>query len=70
MMTFATYEQRLDAVTTAAWETWTKNGLGLDDDEREQTGKSVRDAAANEYVDDISDKDWLDRTLARVGYVH
>lgn len=61
-----TYEQRLDMIVTHAWETWTKNGLGLDDDDRIQTSKTVQDAAANAYVDDMNDGDWLAATLKRL----
>lgn len=62
-----TYEQRHDMIVTHAWERWTKNGLGLDDDMREQTTKSVHDAATNVYTDDMTDVEWLDATLARLG---
>jgi len=66
-MTFLTYEQRLDMITTNAWETWTNNGLGLDTEDREETSKSVADAAANTYTDDMSDTEWLAATLKRLG---
>ncbi len=62
-----TYEQRRDMITTHAWETWTNNGLGLDDDDRMQTEKSVQDAVANTYVEDMSDEEWLAATLKRLG---
>ncbi|MPZ19545.1 MAG: hypothetical protein GEV06_16735 [Luteitalea sp.] len=61
-----TYDQRLDTIVTHAWEIWTKNGLRLDDETRAETTKTVQDAAANSYVDDISDRDWLAATLARL----
>ncbi len=61
-----TYENRLDMITTHAWETWTANGLNLDDEMREQTAKSVRDAATNTYTDNINDTDWLAATLKRL----
>jgi hypothetical protein len=57
------YETRRDAIVVAAWETWTKNGLGLDDDMKVQTEKSVQDAVNNAYIEGISDKDWLAATL-------
>lgn len=62
-----TYEQRHDMITTHAWEQWTKNGLGLDDDMRVQTTKTVQDAVTNTYTDDINDSDWLAAALARLG---
>jgi hypothetical protein len=62
-----TYEQRRDDVATAAWEIWTNNGLRLDEDEREQTGKSVNDAVANAYQDGVNDAQWLRLTLDRLG---
>lgn len=62
------YETRRDMITTHAWETWTKNGLGLDEDDRAQTTKSVQDAVNNAYIDDISDSDWLAATLKRLGH--
>ncbi len=62
-----TYEQRRDMIATHAWETWTKNGLGLDDDMREQTAKTVQGAVNNVWVDDISDEDWFASTLKRLG---
>lgn len=63
-----TYEQRLDMIVTHAWERWTKNGLGLDDEDRVQTTKSVYDAAANAYNDHLSDEQWLADTLALLGW--
>jgi hypothetical protein len=57
------YETRRDAIVVAAWETWTKNGLDLDDDMKVQTEKSVQDAVNNAYIEGISDKDWLAATL-------
>lgn len=62
-----TYEQRCDMIVTNAWETWTKNGLGLDSEDRDRTTKTVQDAVNNTYSDDISDKDWLAATLDRLG---
>jgi hypothetical protein len=62
-----TYEQRRDMIAAHAWEAWTKNGLGLDDDMREQTAKTVQGAVNNVWVDDISDEDWFASTLKRLG---
>ena len=61
------YETRCDMIVTHAWEKWTKNGLGLDDEAREETAKTVADAANNTYHDEISDTDWLTATLKRLG---
>ena len=61
-----TYEQRRDTIVTHAWETWTNNGLNLDAEDREQTTKTVQDAANNTYVDGISDTKWLAATLKRL----
>lgn len=62
-MNMLTYEQRRDMIVTHAWETWTKNGLNLDDDMRRKTEKTVQDAVNNAYTDSISDLDWLAATL-------
>lgn len=67
MTTFLTYETRRDMIVTHAWEIWTKNGLRLDNEQREETLKTVQDAANNTYVDGITDQDWLTATLARLG---
>ena len=61
------WENRFDAVTTHAWEAWTKNGLGLDHDERENALKSVRDAANNAWIDGMTDREWLEVTLESLG---
>jgi hypothetical protein len=61
------YDDRCDMIVTCAWETWTKNGLGLDDDMRYQTERTVQDAANNVYTDDITDTEWLAATLRRLG---
>lgn len=63
-----TWEDRYDAVVVAAWERWTKNGLGLDTDDVEQTTKSVRDAATNVWQDGMGDMEWIAATLARLGW--
>lgn len=65
-ITEAQFEATRDAVITAAWETWTQNGLGLDTDEREQTTKSVADAVTNVWQPDMDDAAWLAATLARL----
>jgi hypothetical protein len=62
------YETRRDMIVTHAWESWTKNGLGLDADDRAQTEKTVRDAANNTWVEGINDVDWLAATLRRLGH--
>ena len=60
------YETRLDTIVTHAWELWTKNGLGLDSDDRAATLRSVQDAANNTYIKGIRDLDWLNATLKRL----
>lgn len=62
----SSWEDRLGTVTIHVWERWTKNGLNLDQDEREQTLKSVRDAATNVYVEHMDDLEWYDAALARL----
>lgn len=62
------YEQQRDTVVTHVWETWTKNGLRLDADERIQTLQSVQDAAANAYTDDMPTHVWAAATLARLNH--
>jgi hypothetical protein len=60
------YETRRDMVVTHAWEIWTKNGLGLDHEDREETTKTVQDAVNNTYTDEISDSDWLAAAVKRL----
>jgi hypothetical protein len=61
-----TYNQQHDTVVIHVWETWTKNGLGLDADERSQTLQSVQDAATNAYTEDAPMHEWAAATLARL----
>ena len=61
------YETKHSMVSTHAWETWTKNGLGLDDDARIETAKTVQDAVTNVYVEGLNVVSWLSRTLERLG---
>jgi hypothetical protein len=61
------FETHLSSVSHTAWLIWTGNGLGLNEFELEQTSKSATDAANNAYVEGISDKDWVDETLRRLG---
>jgi hypothetical protein len=65
-----TYEQRRDMICTHAWKIWTNNGSGMDQDMREDTAKSVNDAVANTYVEDIDDMDWLAHTLQSLGVAY
>ena len=60
------YEKRRDTIVTHAWERWTKNGLNLDTEDRDQTTKTVQDAANNAYVPGMNDSAWLHATLARL----
>jgi hypothetical protein len=63
-----TYEDRRDTIVTHAWERWTKNGLGLDYDDRSQTKKTVQDAVNNTYYEGIDDTEWLNATLKSLGH--
>jgi hypothetical protein len=62
-----TWTDRYDTIVAHAWEAWTGNGRGLDADDREQTAKSVRDAATNAWTEGMDDMAWLRATLARLG---
>ncbi|MDO5643862.1 MAG: hypothetical protein Q4G26_15930 [Paracoccus sp. (in: a-proteobacteria)] len=57
----AEYEAQAAAVTVAVWEIWANKGLGLNDDDRYQTGQSATDAVANSYTLGISLADWQAR---------
>jgi hypothetical protein len=59
-----TWEQRFDAITTSAWEAWTKNGLDLDQDDIGQTIKTAQDAATNAWAEGMTDKQWLEEALS------
>ena len=59
-----TWEQRFDAIATSAWEAWTKNGLGLDQPDIEQTIKTAQDAATNAWTAGMTDKQWLEEALS------
>jgi hypothetical protein len=61
-----TWENRYDAVVLAAFEIWTKNGLGMGIEEREEAIKSVRDAATNTYIESMDDVTWLHATVSRL----
>jgi hypothetical protein len=63
------YDARLGAVVTAAWDTWTKNGLNLDEIECELTGDTVREAAISSYFTGISNSEWLAATLVRLEHL-
>lgn len=68
-MTIRTEQQQqtsYDALTVAVWEAWTKNGLGLDDDAREQTIKSVQDALTNAWQDGMTEAQWQAAAIARL----
>ena len=58
------WDARFEAVVLAVWERWTLNGARMDLEEREETLKTVRDAATNSYVDRMDDGDWQAATLA------
>jgi hypothetical protein len=48
------------------WAAWTENGLDMDQAERHETYKAVRDAANNTRVDGIQDDEWIQVTLKRL----
>ena len=56
-------------IASHAWETWTNNGLNLDDEDRWQTGRHAQDASNNAYFDGMSDQEWLDATLKSLGQI-
>ena len=60
------WENRFDAIVVHAWEAWTKNGLGLDQDDIEQTVKTVQDAANNAWLDGMTDCQWLTETMRQL----
>jgi len=60
------FDQNFDTVVTHVWETWTKNGLGLDADEMFLTMQSVQDAVTNAYTDGVPLHEWAAATLARL----
>lgn len=62
------YEERFDMVVMNAWEIITNNGLGLDDEMSEHYVKAIRDKTANNYFEDISNKEWLYNVLVAMGY--
>lgn len=55
-----------DDVATAVWEIWTRNGLGMDTEERVQSAEDAT-AAVIATDDDGADLDgWINRALARL----
>lgn len=69
-MTIRTEQQwqaSYDALTVAVWEAWTKNGLGMDDDAREQATKSVQDALTNAWQDGMTEAEWRAAAEKRLG---
>lgn len=63
----ADFDRHYDAAVIAVFEVWTKNGLGLDFEEREQYIKSAQDALTNSYTDGITLADWQAEALKRLG---
>jgi hypothetical protein len=61
------YDTTAGQIQIAAWEVWTRNGLGLDAEQVEETLKSALDATHGAYIDGISVRDWLAATLERLG---
>jgi hypothetical protein len=65
-MRFLSYEDQADTIAVNAWEQWTMNGLRMDEEEREETMKAARDAAANTWFEGIDELEWLRATVARL----
>lgn len=61
------WENGFDTIVATVWERWTKNGLNMDADEREETTRSVQDAVTNEYTPTRTDDEWIAASLARLG---
>lgn len=57
------WETRHETIAMRAWEIWTKNGLGMNEDDRYQTERHAQDASNDAYLDDMTDQQWLDATL-------
>jgi hypothetical protein len=60
------WDLRFDAVAQAAWETWTKIGLNMNRNARDETMRTVYDAATNVWIDGMSDAQWVAATLKRL----
>jgi hypothetical protein len=65
-MSNPTHAQRIDMITMHAWEAWTQNGLYLDEEEKYQIERVVRDVVKSIYYDGIDDLKWLDMTVRRL----
>lgn len=61
------YQASYDALTVAVWEGWTKNGLRMDPDDREQAVKAVQDALTNTWTEGMTEVEWQAAALARLG---
>jgi hypothetical protein len=62
-MWYLSFEDQVNTIAIHAWEQWTKNGLGLDEDTSNQTMKTVNDIVNNEWVEGISEVEWLNRSV-------
>ena len=64
------FETRLNRIADLAWTEWQGNDVGMDSETRDQTIKTARDAANNEFQDEMTDGEWLRATLRRLIGAH
>jgi hypothetical protein len=60
------WDLRCDAIVLAAWKAWTNNGQNMNKETREETIRTVREAAINAWINRIDDDAWLAATLQRL----
>jgi len=60
------WDLRCEGVVLAAWKTWTNNGQNMNKETREETIRTVREAAINAWIDRMDDGAWLAATLKRL----
>jgi hypothetical protein len=64
------WDLRCEAVVQAAWKTWTNNGQNMNKETREETIRSVREAAINAWIDRMDDGAWVAATLGRLRHAY
>lgn len=62
---YSSFTHRRDAIALRVWERWV-SGMNLDHAERARTRKIVKDATDREFLEGITDNEWLTATLARL----
>jgi len=62
-----TWENRHETIAARAWETWTRNGKNMDEHDLYQTRRHANDAANNAYLENMTNKEWLNATLRALG---